>query len=161
MVDKTSSTSLGVRRWYMFSGVTVAICGMRNFTLQNTGCGFVKIEPERFIWRKTSRLKEDLPSGRKSTSMLMELIFSSMTCFNIVTACFRASLMVKSLWYTSWRLCWAPSDPDPMAFASNWMNVPEGSMCHLQENENKKWLKNSIKKKKTAALFSTLDGAKL
>lgn len=33
-----------------------------------------------------------------------------------------------TLWYTSCKLCWAPSLPEPIAFASNWTNVPDGSM---------------------------------
>ena len=50
----------------MFSGVTVAICGMRNFTLQNTGCGFVRIEPERFVWKKLPVWKKPLPVWKKN-----------------------------------------------------------------------------------------------
>lgn len=93
------------------------------------------------------------PCGVKvTTSTLFSDNFSSITCFKIVSAFLIASFNVIDLWYTSCetkcnqinkiklqnkiyrtptvtcKLCWAPSLPDPIAFAWNWTNVPLGSM---------------------------------
>lgn len=36
-------------------------------------------------------------------------------------------LLLFTLWYMSWRFCWAPSEPDPIALASYSIKVPLGS----------------------------------
>merc|ERR1712133_89804 len=62
-----------------------------------------------------------------ANSTLVEFSFSSMTCLRIVKACTHASFNVIDLWYTSCSVCCAPSDAEPIAFASYCKNVPDGS----------------------------------
>lgn len=54
----------------------------------------------------------------KTTDMLSQKLWNG--CWQLILDC--------TLWYTSCKLCWAPSLPEPIAFASNWTNVPDGSM---------------------------------
>jgi hypothetical protein len=59
--------------------------------------------------------------------MLDAEIFSSITAFNTLSAKEVASTNVKDLWNCSCNSVCAPSDPEPIAFASYWVRVPEGS----------------------------------
>lgn len=66
------------------------------------------------------------------TSTFVAFSLSSMTCLRIVRAVVVASVRVMLRWNISWRLCWAPSAPDPMAFASNSTKVPIKERDHLK-----------------------------
>lgn len=100
----------------------------------------------------SGKMRKPLSAVTVATWTLDMLNFSSMTCFKTLSANVCASARVNdfwdwvmvcevrgfksffffTLWYCSCSSVWAPSEPAPIAFASYWVNVPEGSAWYLK-----------------------------